>query len=237
MHRRYSSLRLLGPILVGFAGWLHVRGYPRVAVRRHLRAARRLERRWLRRGPRSLSALRRTDFQVCAPGRSQDDPDLAAVARVVKAFFEARGLLPRELAPEAPRELAGYQQYLTMLRGLASGTIADHLTTVSEFLQFVADKPAIGLGQLTPSELEAFVQQVAARVSRATLQHVVAHLRSFLRWLAAQGAAPKGLDSQIDTPRVYRQEQLSRALRWKTVQTLLESIARRQLDLPHARQK
>lgn len=132
-----------------------------------------------------------------------------------------------DLAPEAPQEVTGYQQYLTALRGLASGTIADHLTTVSAFLQFVADRrPAIGLGQLTPSELEAFVQQVAARVSRATLQHVVAHLRSFLRWLAAQGAAPKGLESQIDTPRVYRQEQLPRALRWETVRMLLKSIDR-----------
>jgi integrase/recombinase XerD len=227
MQRRYSSLRLLGPILGGFAGWLHARGYPRVAVRRHLRAARRLEQRWVRRGLRSVSAIRRTDFQVCAPGHSQDNPDLAAVARVLQAYFDERGLLPGELTLEAPPELTGYQQYLTVLRGLASGTIADHLTTVSEFLHFVADKrPPIGLGQLTPSDLEAFVQQVAARVSRATLQHVVAHLRSFLRWLAAHGAAPRELDSQIDTPRVYRQEQLPRALRWETVRTLLASIDR-----------
>ena len=228
MHRRYSSLRLLGPILGDFAGWLHARGYPRVAVRRHLRAARRLEKRWLRRGPRSLSAIRRADFQVCAPGHSQDDPDLAAVARVLKTYFEERRLLAGEPAIAAPQELTGYQQYLTALRGLAPGTIADHLATVSEFLQFMAEKrPAMSLGLLTPRELEAFVQQVAARVSRATLQHVVAHLRSFLRWLAARGAARQGLESQIDTPRVYRQEQLPRALRWDTVRALLESIDRR----------
>ena len=228
MHRRYSSLRLLGPILGDFAGWLHARGYPRVAVRRHLRAARRLEKRWLRRGPRSLSAIRRADFQVCAPGHSQDDPDLAAVARVLKTYFEERRLLAGEPATAAPQELTGYQQYLTALRGLAPGTIADHLATVSEFLQFMAEKrPAMSLGLLTPRELEAFVQQVAARVSRATLQHVVAHLRSFLRWLAARGAARQGLESQIDTPRVYRQEQLPRALRWDTVRALLESIDRR----------
>jgi integrase/recombinase XerD len=227
MHRRYSSLRLLGPILGGFAGWLHARGYPRVAVRRHLRAARRLERRWLRRGLRSLSAVSRTEFQVCAPGHSQDDPDLAAVARVLKMYFEEHGLLAGEPAPKAPQELTGYRQYLTALRGLAPGTIADHLATVSEFLQFIADKrSAMSLKQLTPRELEAFVQQVAARVSRATLQHVVAHVRSFLRWLAAQGAARHGLESQIDTPRVYRQEQLPRALRWDTVRALLESIDR-----------
>lgn len=227
MHRRYSSLRLLGPILSGFAAWLHVRGYPRVAVRRHVRAARRLEQRWRRGGLRSLSAIPRAAFQVCAPGHSQDDPDLAAVARVLKAYFEERGLLAAERAPDAPQELIAYQQHLTVLRGLAPGTIGDHLATTAEFLQFVADmRPATGLRQLTPSDLEAFVQRVAARVSRATLQHIVAHLRGFLRWLAAQGAAPKGLDSQIDTPRVYRQEQLPRALRWETVRTLLASIDR-----------
>ena len=181
MHRRYSCLRLLGPILDSFAGWLHARGYPRVAVRRHLRAARRLEQRWLRRGVRSLSAIRPTDFQICAPGHSQDDPDLAAVARSLKTYFEECGLLAGEPAPETPSELTGYQQYLTALRGLALGTIADHLATVSQFLQFIADqRPAMSLGQLTSRELEAFVQQVAARVSRATLQHVIAHVRSFL---------------------------------------------------------
>ena len=227
MHRRYSSLRLLGPILGDFASWLQVRGYPRIAVRRHLRAARRLEQQWSHRGVRSLRSICRTDFQVCAPGHSQDAPDLAAVARVLTMYFEERGLLAAEPAPESPQELTGYQRCLTTLRGLAAGTIADHVATVSEFLQFIADKrPAMSLGQLTPTELEAFVQQVAVRVSRATLQHVVAHLRSFLRWLAAQGAVRKGLASQIDTPRVYRQEQLPRALRWDTVRALLESIDR-----------
>jgi site-specific recombinase XerC len=38
-----------------------------------------------------------------------------------------------------------------------------------------------------------------------------------------------GLESQIDTPRVYRQEQLPRALPWETVQALLQSIP---LDTP-----
>jgi site-specific recombinase XerD len=141
--------------------------------------------------------------------------------------LEQRGLLAGEPAPDTPPELTGYQQYLIALRGLASGTIADHLATVSEFLHFVSGKrPAMSYGQLTPRELEEFVQQIAIRVSRATLQHVVAHLRSFLRWLAAHGEAPKGLESQIDTPRVYRQEHLPRALRWDTVRALLQSIDR-----------
>ena len=55
------------------------------------------------------------------------------------------------------------------------------------------------------------------RLSRASLQHVVADLRAFLRFLASAGEAPTGLDTQIDTPRVYRGEQLPRALPWDTV--------------------
>jgi integrase/recombinase XerD len=227
MHGRYSSLRLLGPILDDFTAWLLDRGYPRSAARRHLRAARRLEQRWVRRGLRCLSAIRRTDFQVCASGHSQDDPDLAAVARALTTYFQDRRLLDSEPTPEAPRELTGYEQHRTGLRGLARATVAHHLTTASAFLQFIADKrPRGSLRQLTPGDVEAFVQAVAAGVSRATLQHVVALLRSFLRWLAAHGHASRGLESQIDTPRVYREEQLPRALRWETVRGLLQSIDR-----------
>jgi integrase/recombinase XerD len=167
---------------------------------------------------------------VCAPGHSQDDQDLVAAARVLEAYFDERRLLPCEPAPETPEEITGYRRYLTALCGLAGSTITDHLATASEFLRFVADhNPTVSLEQLTPTALEGFVQQLAARVSQATFQHIVAHLRSFLRWLAAQGHAPKGLDSQIDTPRVYRQEQLPRALPWATVRALLQSIDRTSL--------
>jgi len=38
------------------------------------------------------------------------------------------------------------------------------------------------------------------------------------------GRTPAGLDSQIDTPRLYRLEQLPRALPWETVRTLLQSV-------------
>ena len=65
-----------------------------------------------------------------------------------------------------------------------------------------------------------------ARLSRASLQHDVAHLRSFLRFLATRGETPSGLDAQIDTPRVYRGERLPQALPWETVRAFLDSIDR-----------
>ena len=52
------------------------------------------------------------------------------------------------------------------------------------------------------------------------------HLRAFLRFLAVAGEIPTGLDTQIDTPRVYRDERLPRALPWDTVRALLRTIDR-----------
>jgi integrase len=51
-------------------------------------------------------------------------------------------------------------------------------------------------------------------------------LRSFLRFLASRGKIARGLDSSIDTPRLYRGERLPRSLPWATVQAFLAAIDR-----------
>jgi integrase/recombinase XerD len=55
---------------------------------------------------------------------------------------------------------------------------------------------------------------------------MVAHLRTFLRFLASSGETATGLDRQIDTPRVYREEKLPKSLPWETVQAFLRAIDR-----------
>jgi site-specific recombinase XerD len=59
------------------------------------------------------------------------------------------------------------------------------------------------------------------------MQHVVAHLRGYLRFLVMKGEMPSGLETQIDTPRQYRLEKLPRALPWETVRAFLNSIDRK----------
>jgi site-specific recombinase XerD len=51
-------------------------------------------------------------------------------------------------------------------------------------------------------------------------------LRSFLRFLSARGEVEPGFETQIDTPRLYRDEQLPRSLPWETVRSFLASIDR-----------
>ena len=40
------------------------------------------------------------------------------------------------------------------------------------------------------------------------------------------GEAPTGLDRQIDTARIYREEKLPKSLPWETVQAFLQAISR-----------
>ena len=58
------------------------------------------------------------------------------------------------------------------------------------------------------------------------MEHVIAALRTFLRFLAVKGKVTPGLDAQVDSPRIYRGERLPRALAWETVRMLLRSIDR-----------
>jgi integrase/recombinase XerD len=226
-HARFSSLLLLGPHLDGLLAWLESRRYPPVPIRRRISETPRLEARLRRRGVRLLRDLSRAQFLGFAPRNSQDDGYLATLVRSLAEYLDEREVFTRP-APAPHEELViAYQGYLGRVRGLAGSTVVGHGSTASAFLALVGfDRDPAVLGHLGPQQIEAFVRSAGARLSRATLQHIVAHLRSFLRFLVSRGEIAPGLDSSIDTPRVYRGEQLPRSLAWETVQAFLAAIVR-----------
>ena len=63
VHRRYTSVPVLGSTLDGYGTWLLKQGYSADRVREHLRTARRLARVLQRHGVRRLTDL--TDAQFC----------------------------------------------------------------------------------------------------------------------------------------------------------------------------
>jgi site-specific recombinase XerD len=225
---RYRSLPILGSTLDDFAAWLVREGYPQGRVRQQIRTTRRIERALQECGIESLRRVARSQLRACAPACTQDDPDLAGTVRSLARYLEERGSFP---APDPPgrleAELQGYQTHLEQARGFAPSTVANHLRTASLLLKHVGfEARPSRLAALAPDDIEGFVRAAGARLSRESLQHEVAHLRSFLRFLATQGETPSGLETQIDTPRVYRGERLPRALPWETVRALLNSIDR-----------
>lgn len=229
-HVRFSSLPLLGSIAESFTSWLQQQGYRRGSTRHYVRTLCRIDAMIWQRGRSALPEVTREDLQACRPANSQDDRNLAGAVHALERYLDAQDALP-PLRPNPPSRidalLADYQHFLEDVRGLSRSAVTGHLRTVSCFLEQLGYESAPSqLVVLKAYDVETFITGLGKRHCRASLQHEAAHLRGFLRFGAACGTLPPGLEAHIDTPRLYRLEQLPRALPWESVCALLASIDR-----------
>jgi integrase/recombinase XerD len=229
-YRRYTSLPVLGSLTDDFDTWLVERGFRRGPRKQQLGAIRRLDRALRRRGRHRPSDVTHADLDACWRQSRRRGPTDPASMRNLQRFLEQRALLPPPIPPHVRQVetlTTAYTGMLHDLRGLAATTVHQHGTTARAFLDALGyDTGPAALAAATAADIERFVRETGARLSRASLQHTIAQLRSFLRFLAARGQIPAGLDQQIDTPRLYRLEQLPRSLPWPTVQAFLRAIDR-----------
>jgi integrase/recombinase XerD len=222
-HHLYEQSRFAAE-LEAFACWLQNQGHLRQPARGHLyRARQALERtdRVQSGGLFSEQDLREA-FTVSGPRAYLG----SCTRRIFVRFLAATGRLAPVEPVDALDLLRGrYHQYLSDVRGFAAQTLRHHGSTVRDFLSRGLP-PDRGLSRLVATDVEAYVQLKSKENKRQSLQHVIAHLRAFLRYCADRGETGAGLGI-IDTPRVYRGELPPRALDWPIVQKLLASIRRR----------
>ena len=228
VHRRYTSLPILGPVLDAFGTWLLKQGYATDCVREHFCTARRLTRILEQRGIHSLAKLTQARLRACAPANRLDDHRLTATVHLLQRYFVSETLrFPPRPRTRIEDRVASFAIYLEQVRGQARSSIEAHCKTTSALLAHIGyERRPRRLGTLTVRDIEAFICRGGKGLGRRSLQHMVTHLRAFLRFAGSRGEAPIGLDRQIDTPRVYREEQIPRALPWEIVQALLRTIDR-----------
>lgn len=228
-HDRYLSLPVLGPIVDKFDDWLVERGCTYWTRIVRIAATARLDEYFRSRGRKHLRELTSEDLLACRQENGQNQT-IAATSTVLRAFLEQNGLLPIRAAEPPPfwSHLEPYAAHLTDVRGFSHSTLHSHLATVSGLLGYLQRQHArICLYRLSLADLEGFIVLEGKRLGRGAMQHVVAHLRGFLRFLVLKGELRSGLETQIDTPKRYRLEQLPRALPWGTVGSLLDAIDRK----------
>jgi len=229
--QRFVSLPVLGPLMDRYASWLHEQQYTWRSTRYELRMAARVADYLKRRAVRQIEDLSEQHLEACHRWFLRKFPEEAGGVLALARFLRENGHIETS-SPLPPPSRVGihvnaFMAHLAEVRGYAPSTIRRQGQIAAEFLTWLhfADAPD-RLSALTPNDLEGFIRHLSKRMSRVGLQKPIAILRNFLRFLAADGTVPVGLDNTIDRPRVYRQEQLPRSLPWSTVQAFLGSINR-----------
>lgn len=230
--QRYQSLPVLGPLMDGYAAWLQGQQYTWRSTRYELRMAGHAAEYLKRRGVRRMDDLSPQHLDACHRWFRQKFHDEAGAVLVLTRFLHESGYVgassfPPSLSP-ADVHVNAFMAHLGEVRGYAPSTIRYQGQIAAEFLTWLrfADAPD-RLSSLTTNELEGFIRHLSKRMGRVGLQKPIAIMRNFLRFLAADGTVPVGLDRTIERPRIYRQEQLPRSLPWSTVQAFLGSIDRK----------
>ena len=226
---RYLCLPIVGPVIEEFSNWLTEQGYRRGTRKLQIKAVAHIDAYLRQRRVRCMSECRVNDLDSCWACYRQCNTNVSSTVHVLQRFLEASGLIAvdrnRSCGPTGA-QISAYADYLKSLRGFAHSTVRNHLFTAEWFLDHLNYETIPDLSTVSHSDIETFVRCAGEKLSRGSLQHTVAHLRGFLRFLASKGAVSPGLDRQIDTPRLYRQEKLPRSLSWNIVGAFLDSIDR-----------
>lgn len=179
-----------------------------------------------RRGVDEVAKLNHAVLDDCCSALKKKYPFRAGTVHTLERYLAANGLITdsnQATAIQPPVLSSEYAKHLREVRGFAASTVSSHRRTAQGFLHHLEEADT-AVGSIQASSIESYVTEAGRRLGRASLQHEIAALRGFLRFLSTDGRVAAGLDQQIDTPRLYRLEQLPRALPWETVRTLLRSM-------------
>jgi integrase/recombinase XerD len=226
-HPKSLALPLLGSIADGFDDWLAMNGYTRGSRKFAIRMLPHVDADLRRRKVRAIPALTHSTLHASWRHLMKRFPTNAGTVRSLERYLTATGVITADdgaVVRSATAMLSDeYADYLREVRGFAVSSLTHHRRASRSFLDHLEVR-RISIASIRPQDVEGYVSQAGKRLCRGSLQHEIAALRGLLRFLATDGRAAPGLDKQIDTPRLYRLEQLPRALPWPTVIELLRSI-------------
>ena len=230
--RRYRELPVFGSILDDYVKWAWDRGHTYYTIKAQLCACVRISGFMRGKGIKSWTDISHNAFDSAY--RKFFEVNHSSVAgstvRRLEEFLEENKGLPHRPPVALTRsetELKLFLEYLSRVKGFRPNTIDPYRIYLSQFLRFIQfEENKLALQHLNSAKIDDFIVKCSKTQNRYSLQHLVGYLRAFLRYEFNQGAMPFPLHKRIDSPRVYRLEKLPKALPWRTVKELLDSINR-----------
>jgi len=216
------------PLLDDFIATMAKAGYRPVTIQNHVRAASHLSR-WLERRGRSLTDLDASEAQEFK--RHTQTCECSGFERRARGDSRGANLFLRHLqaigivipsdrqSPPQPQLLVGFCQWMRQHRGTKDATLRVYRRVILDALQSLGEDPA----RFDAGGLRAFILAQAPRCGRSKVKLVVCALRSFIRYLTAQGLCPVGLDASIPTVAGWKLAALPRYLPTADVDRVLAS--------------
>jgi site-specific recombinase XerD len=121
-----------------------------------------------------------------------------------------------------PPLFKAYRKYRLAHNGVAEGTLIRDLDVAQRFNKYLQTRR--GLDSLMLVDLDAFIKELAHRVSRSTVASVCSSLRSFLRFLYLTRRLHTDLAKGVMAPRFHISSRPPRTLPWQEVKRILRAI-------------
>lgn len=192
------------PFLDDFITVLAKAGYRAQSIQEHVRAAAHVSR-WLERRRRPLTefdtdgcrGFKRHIARCRCAGFKRRAKDDGHGAAVFLRHLRDIGIVapPAPQSSQQPPLLQGFCQWMRQHRGAKDETLKAYGRIVLDALRSLGDDPT----RFDARSLRGFVLDRAPRYGRQKAKLFVTALRTFVRYLTAQGLCPVGLDAAIPT--------------------------------------
>jgi len=127
-------------------------------------------------------------------------------------------------------EIEAFLSYLDYERGYSENTIAAYERDLRQLRQFLEDESLNAWTALEQADLDRFIAELQARdYKSSTVARKVASVRSFLKFLFAEGVVEPALIDEFHQPKI--EKRLPRALSLAQVEQLLEAASMEETPL------
>jgi len=124
--------------------------------------------------------------------------------------------------------LPGFFEYLESERGLRPASIHGYRHHLDRFEAYLARVGVVGLGELSPPVLSAFLaERAGSGLAKSTVRDGCGVLRVFVRYAHREGVLRNDLSGVIEWPQVYRLAHIPRSITWEEVGRVFEGVDRR----------
>jgi integrase/recombinase XerD len=215
----------VGPYLDDRATTMARAGFKALTIIEHLRTVEQLAR-WTER--RGIELAHWDDGLVAGFRRHLARRKLAKRHRVgthvvqFLAFLRERGVIAPATSSPALRSspiLELFASWMLRHRGVASHTLYRYRRVLEVFLAALGEDPAA----YDVASIRAFVVEHLGHSGRGEARAAVTALRSFLRFLAAEGRVPAGIERSVPTVPQWRLSSLPRYLEAPDVERVVQS--------------